>query len=62
LIVERQYVVFKNTAKEVPIVINDVFTSSPEIIIMDDQFPVTLEPGQQLEITLLMIPESLDLI
>ena len=44
-----------------------MFSSSPEIVILDDdgfpiQFPIMMKPGDVLKVTVVMIPETLDLI
>ena len=67
LMIHREQFSVKNTAKKEAFTIFDIFSSSPEILVLSEdggpiQFPVRLKAGEALNVQVVMIPETLELI
>ena len=67
LMVHRETITIQNTANKANFTVVDIFTSSPEIVILSDdgspmQFPIRLKPSENLRVTVMIIPETLELI
>ena len=63
--IEKQTFEISNTSREASISILDVFTSSPEVLIFMENnatLPHRLKPGDTLKVTVLIIPETLELL
>ena len=65
--IHREQFEIKNKAKIGDIQIFDIFSSSPEIFVLEQsgeqfQFPIILRPGESVKVTIVIIPETLELI
>lgn len=63
----REHFQIVNTANKANFTIYDIFTSSPEVVVLGEdgtslQFPVRLKPSESLKVTVVIIPETLELI
>ena len=65
---QRETLTITNTANKANFTIYDIFSSSPEILILSvDEYnplnlPVCLKPGESIQVSVVIIPETLELI
>lgn len=65
LMVEKRTFEVKNTSRNATISVHDVFSSSPEVLIFAEDghtLPHRLKPQEVLKLTVLVIPETLELL
>ena len=70
LVSEKRDIVIKNTGKEQRLTVDDIYSSTPELIVFAPQdsqrsggdSSITLQPGESITVTILIVPETVHLI